>query len=60
MTTLKREMVQGVELSQLKILQIRDLEWTMCPQHQLLSSTVVESGTNSKTEQRGMNEHKAQ
>lgn len=42
-------MVPGVGLSQLKTLQ---LEWTMCPQHQLLlPSTVVESGTNSKTEQ---------
>lgn len=39
-------MVQGVGLSQLKILQMRELEWTVCPQHQLLPSTMVESGTN--------------
>lgn len=50
-------MVQGVGLSPMKILQ---LEWTVCPQHQLLPSTVVESGNNSKTEQRAMYDHKTQ
>lgn len=31
MTTLRRETALGVGLSQLKILQIRELGWTMCP-----------------------------
>lgn len=53
-------MVQGAGLSQLKILPKRELGWTECPQHQLLPSTVVESGTNSKTEQSVMYDYKVQ
>lgn len=53
-------MVQGAGLSQLKILPKREPGWTECPQHQLLPSTVVESGTNSKTEQSVMYDYKVQ